>query len=100
MLKESMAVNGLDQMDDDLTSTPAIPLILDKDVKLAVGKAKVIGCNRLYVRAKPGRKFKKLLTLNRGDEVTLVDYLLNGWTSIMTETGIEGYVFDTFIEKV
>lgn len=97
MLKESMAVNGQERMDDDL---PQTHLTLDKDAKLVIGKGRVIDCRRLYVRAKPGKKFKKLLIINRGDEVTLVDYLLNGWTSIITESGIEGYVYDTFVEEV
>lgn len=89
-----MAVNGQERMEDDSAST------YNEDVQLVIGKGIVTRCNKLYVRDQPGKQSKKLLKLNRGDEVTLVDFLLNGWTSVITESGIEGFVDDTFVEEV
>lgn len=58
----------------------------------------VSGCEKLNVRENPSLKAKVVCIINEDDVVEIVNgEMTNGWYSVVTEAGAEGYCMAQFI---
>lgn len=87
-----------DEIDDIQTDELDIPYEeVEENKEVIMGK--IVNCKRVYIRENPSVQSNPLTDIPSGKEILIMDKSKD-WYNVCTESGVEGYIMEDFVETV